>query len=530
LEKEMTAVAEKAEQSFSKSCKALGLTEEGFGWIDHCLDPFKDVNERAYGFPDQVELPSNVQVIRTEYNVSTPLSDTTLPWDCNIFLDQLYLSQEMYDQTTNVYNSVAFAAQASNTPRGGLVIRSAAAGTTLNKGVTTSAFDLPSDVLVNADIRVVGLGLEVHNTTNALNVGGAVIPYRVPDKMDLDRVLTFVQDITGVTACIPTSAKAGELVEPPYTAAEAIDLPVSEEWEAKDGVYIVPVITTPTLMPDTSTRAHYFSHDSDDGSFSGPLLVSTGSGKMINTTGGNMPTGFSLSGAFFTNLPGQTTLKVNLVVYVEVFPNKLNTLKRLSFPSPPEDTKALQLYGRISSKLMAGVPVTDNFLGAFIAGVAKIARGIVTTLPKIVSGVQTGFRVANAIGEGISTVREIMGDSDPHENAMSMLSTQSAPIREIREKVSNFGPGLALKGPLPPQVTVTSPSGRTIETYRPAMIQQVRPSRNNNSNVRISYGNTSKMTQKARRRKRDEIRAAFATDSGPTRNGNVWRQHNNKQK
>lgn len=474
----------------ANTCAKLGITESGKRWLDLCLDPFKDLNMPTAGYPDAVTIPSVVQTIHDSYSVSVPVG---VPvggrWDCNIFLDQLYNSVPLY--STNYNETQGFVNRlgqgATGFSRGGLVMRSATAGTNLDITTTTFGASLKQDILNEGDVRVVGIGLEIHNTTEDLHKAGALITYRVPDAPLTQELINHYQD-GGNVACLPLSTMAVPLVEVPYTASAAIDLPGSLQWEAKDGAYIVPVLSAPTLFPESLEPLPPITRDGV--AYYYPALSSSGASNLIafTTDVRNLLHGFSTSGVYLTGLSYETSLQVNLTYYVEVFPKKDSVLRRSVQPATGLDAKALDLYAHIISHLPTGVEVNDNFLGAFIAGIARVASTVGGFLFRnadtIKSGLNIAGQAANLISNNIPTRISL-----PSRREEEVEEVNSPAIR--RELDRRAGPIIS---------DVIKPSGREIvvQANRSGVTRTDYVPR---GSIRQNNGTQMVRTQKAREKK-----------------------------
>jgi len=451
----MTEKAAKAERSLANTCAKLGITEVGKRWLDLCLDPFKDLNMPTAGYPDSVTMPSVVQTLHDSYTISAPSSVTAgNNWDLNIFVDQLYNNVALYQTSYDASQQTVYQGTQGTTPygRGGLVMRSGPVGGQLGIQTTTFGASLKQDILGEGDVRLIGIGLEIHNTTQELKKQGSLICYRIPDAPVSNLVLNQLIDL-GVTPCIPLAQHAVSLIEVPTTATQAIDMPGSVQWEAKDGAYIVPILSAPTNPPDTPEVLAPIELDELTGQNYYPKMSTIGAGRMVylpNPTA-NMVHGFSPSGCFMSGLSYETTLTVNLTYYVEVFPKKGSVLRRSVQPAPGLDAKALDLYAHIIAHMPLGVPVNDNFLGAFISGIAAIARTV------------GGFLVSNGptIARGISAVSQVAGALVP---SRPIVNRQVEEIEEVNSPAIRRE--MAVSSPLPRLVQGAGAIIRDIITNR----------------------------------------------------------------
>lgn len=512
LEKEMTDRAAKAERSLAKTCAKLGITESGKRWLDLCLDPFKDLNMPTAGYPDSVTVPSVVQTIHDSYTVAVPASVASgANWDCNIFVDSLYNSVLVYNTPYDATQSAVLQATQGVTGynRGGLVVRSAAAGTTLSTPTTTFGASLKQDILPQGDIRVIGLGLEIHNTTGELYKQGALVCYRVPDAPTETFAMNAMVD-NGVTACVPRVDQALPLTSVPLTASAAIDLPGSLQWEAKDGAYIVPTLSSPTLPPESLELVPPFV--SEGGNYYYPQLGQIGAAKRVifGADTRNVEMGFSTSGVYLTGLSYQTTLQINMTYYVEVFPTKDSVLRRSVQPAPGLDAKALDLYAHIIAHMPVGVEVNDNFLGAFISGIANIARTV------------GGFlgRNAGTISRGAALVGEVASNIDYAERERRAAQINASararnnPIVEVIEEVNSP----AIRREMEREERAIIPYRQAPLVHRPMEVVTV----SRNGNVRVSNVTTNRSGRQARTQKAREKKNRIIDNATKGYAGNRW--------
>ncbi len=405
-----------AENKFHRVCKAQGLTDAGIRWLDYALDPCKDVREDLpSGFPDKVMTNSVVQCVQQQTTVTAP---GTTNWDCNIFVDQIWDSLQV--QTTNyVANIYAQAGQSGSGYRGGLQVRSATSGIPLTTDFAQPAQDLslvpdpfnPQVVVGGAEtnqsaVRLIGIGMEIHNNTAAIEKQGSVVVWRNMEPCT-KTVSNVVLNLTG-TACIPTAQETLVMPDVPTTPSEAIDLPGSKIWEAAEGAYIVPVLIKETNPPVKKEVCAIIAWDQDEGVMWYPTIqapIGTGGLMTINEAvykTCELPV--SCSGAFFSGLSPQTELTVNLTYYIEIFPDNTNVMRRNATPSCPEDMAAIELYTKIARRLPAGVPVKDNFLGAFMAGIANLARAAAPVIANVVRASRAVAKTAGVVGQVVSAV------------------------------------------------------------------------------------------------------------------------------
>lgn len=245
----MTQQAARAEQKLYTLMAEAGIGEDAKAWLDHCLDPCKDVVYRQpSGFPDALTSPSIVQVVSQAFDITVPGSAGSGAWDCNIFLDQLWSVCNLKNSTsyTDVPNVFSSASQSSGIyQRGGVQVRSGPSGATLNTTTGQGGFPYENDFFLDSEGypsgRIIALGLEVHNVTEVLNISGALTTYRVPQPLEVEGSATFTQGTIGST-CASSTLETVDLIEPPTTLDSATQLPGSISWEAAKGAYVVATL------------------------------------------------------------------------------------------------------------------------------------------------------------------------------------------------------------------------------------------------------------------------------------------------
>jgi len=227
------------------------------------------------------------------------------------------------------------------------------------------------------------------------------------------------------------------LANPPSTIAEALSLVGSQQWEAKDGAYIVPVQNT-DINPAMGLRPTLTSMTYDTPNAFFPGIQSTGASKLINIATGaptaQTPSPWSMSGVFFGGLDPAAVLTLNVNFYVERFPNKLSAVRRLCFPSPDFDPRALEFYSKIASQLPTGVPVNQNGFGDWIWGIAKIAGTIMSAIP---------HPIVNAVGKGLTTaatVRDVAKKEKKENQTLARVEKLEKKIDTKIEKLDKSKP------------------------------------------------------------------------------------------
>jgi hypothetical protein len=165
---------------------------------------------------------------------------------------------------------------------------------------------------------------------------------------------------------------------PPQTAAAALSLCDSTQWNAEKGAYL-PMALQSTDLPfnaNTFTSPLYYINQPSDAYVSAPMAnISYG----ISYPTPKIWTEFSMSGAILTGLSPQTVITINWNVIYEIAAAGQSTLlENIATPSPPLDFRALELLAALHNELPVAVEVDRNGLGDWISSAAKSISNAMT--------------------------------------------------------------------------------------------------------------------------------------------------------
>lgn len=371
-----------SEVKLARIAKAYGCTEDGITWMKNALDPFPDVKRPVVGYPDSSKTPSIVQYFREEQTVSVPGNVSSgNPWDCNIYHPgyygngTLYLTPSVTTQSDQQFVGITLP-QTTPYAYGGLEVRAGPAGTALAQSALSSA--IPEAVDLGFRNRIVAYAMEIFNTTPDLYKGGALCTWR--QTAEENELLGTV--VKPGSTPNPSAFRATELNDIPITISEALNLEGSLQWDAEEGAYCVATQadTENVYRSKNDNRAIVMLSNNN---WYTDVITSVDSFNAPDVTRCKSP--FNAFGAFFTGLPFQSTLQVVKHYLIERLPTYVNQdLITLCKQPPAYDPRALELYSNIAGFLPTGCPVEDNFLGAFLSGLASIARAVAPrVLPQI---------------------------------------------------------------------------------------------------------------------------------------------------
>jgi len=452
-----------AEKKIEIDCEKTGISAAGCHYIQCALDPFSDIAVDCDGYPDRFTGKSVVQKVKTQYTISAP-SGVAGNWDANVYFDKIVSQHDVNWFTTNVniVDGVSGVVPANGTNRGGVEVRSGAAGATLDDGSVVSAASvalaLPAEYLSSGGVRVIGAAFEAINSTAPLNRQGNVIVWRDNDNGD-DFCTINIQTLGGMggTDVVSNAFRTIEAPDIPMNATQALNFYDSKKWEAEQGAYCVatlkqdgipfeefdtlpmspastlvainqfpigylnphiPASATPkniafsSVTNATGTGARFPSNNSTNVSIQRPILT-----HQFNTTG-----------AYFTGLSPTTTIDIVVHWIIERAPNENNKdLVVLTRRSAGFDPKALELYGRVAGFLPPGVPRGDNDIGDWITEVADVLHELGVPGMGLVKGAVNGGKMMYNAYNGLSNQKYANPNS----------SNKASPGMNVKRKNTN---------------------------------------------------------------------------------------------
>jgi hypothetical protein len=436
---------ERATKSFVNAIVSRGGTVEGAEWCAQALDPFHDCAlPNARGFPDGVGLNSVQQVIRLQMTLSKPSSIVTNGWDCHFVMFpfcsdynalQGSLVGNFDPQNTssglNVNSNPLFVGEGTAAQLlGGLNAFSVPQGYDIRgsgstiidpppfaAAVVTQNHLSPNPSFLTGAYRVTAQAFEVRSVGSDLYKSGSVNCWRVPSPQATANCLTQCRGFSSVGvqgANFPTS---GLIMDGwPTTNDDAVLIPESRTFEAKEGCYVVSrfnnmepdIVDFPGISPVFVWRSGYnpVSITTVNGSTRpaiGPASytissqVSPGAAVSNNLVNTCRYSNFDLNGAQFLGLADTDKLTVTVKWSITRFPTTRETdLIVLARPAPLRDEVALRYYAEAVHMLAVGVPVRENGLGDWF-------RSVVSSVAPVVSkGLEMAAPFMGAKGKAMS--------------------------------------------------------------------------------------------------------------------------------
>lgn len=328
---------------------------------------------------------------------------------------------------------------------GGVQVWTPATGDDLNLATTPSpaSITLASDYVQGAS-RVIGLGMEVQNTTADIYKQGQVFTWRQPSAMGGGGVFTSQTSVAPqLTPFVGHMQR-----RPPANTKQEMLIPGTRQWRAEDGAYIVgtfvgqdnpplytsydlPVVYDDPLVEDYPTNNGF------------PTTVATtyNDRKVWVPTetipsaeyGGVPPclkvNPMHMSGMHFSGLSQQSTLSLTVNIYLESFPGPAEpSILVLGTPSAQYDPVALEIFSHCLSSLPVGVTAGDNGFGDWFADVVRQASNYL-------------YPIAKAFLPGQASLVRDMGRAAQKNQRYMTAQTPStkpalgaAPARKKREK------------------------------------------------------------------------------------------------
>jgi len=203
---------------------ATGLTDVAKTALIQLVNPFADFEMTKVGYYDTDESSSVVQCVKFSKVISAPASAAGGNWDCHVFttpvanvtsapLKLAHQSSGMLLHSVagiaGTVGGVTVITGPAAAPLNILLSVAAAAGTQPITAVGLApTYDQSgaSSGFLDGQCRVIGSGFEVHNTTAAINLQGAVAVYRLPQNHYLDRITNNLLEQTAGTLTVPTAA------------------------------------------------------------------------------------------------------------------------------------------------------------------------------------------------------------------------------------------------------------------------------------------------------------------------------------
>lgn len=403
------------------------MTSTGEGWLIACLDPFHDYRLKPEGFPDLVSSNSIVQIHNYSFDVSAPASAAGNNWDCSV----IYTGLDAYPTTGIPVLDMSkpfcggaeydHADLATYRKINSLTVISDATGVALNPANSTGDFyGLPS-FRSSQQGRLIGVAVEVHNTTAEVYRQGSLSVAMLPPTADDVQSMTLID-----TNAAPWESKDFQCDSSTYLPSYVADVksvPQSGTWEARKGVYMIPRLSKGSINPTSATpnRATLVRYKTTGGSAACCTIpqfneATIGTNPMPYYHGFGSSS-FSPMCAFFSGLSDQTTLTVTFRCLVEYFPTVSSEMISLTSPSARHDPKALAAYCAVAESAPYAVPVGSNASGDYFRDVVGAAAQLIPYVRTIYNVGKQVYDIAKPVASNVGKIFSEMSAANRERRA-----------------------------------------------------------------------------------------------------------------
>lgn len=374
--------------------RAGSITPEGSDFLIAALDPMHDNQlKNLVGWPDVETTASVVRCVKQSLTIKKPDSISG-NWDCHV-IQYPWLVQQPFVACTRLNNEVVQTSLETKPvfPMGGLSAYSVPAGNDLNLSTVPDHTLTLADNYGKGASRLLGVGIEVVNTTSDLHKQGQAYVWRQPNS----RV-----ESTGFNSALGRGdfnarvAFDGLPIScPPLNSQSAMLIPGTRQWRAEDGSYqVVPHVgqdNPPALVNYTQPVVHMEPVDDTPRGASATALAPSS----FNTSTVAVPVPFiqgtdvafapfniypiHQTGAIYAGLSAETSLTLTWNVFIETFPTVADPdILVLATPSAEYDPMALMMYSHALNTLPVGVPSDWNGFGDWFADVVSTVTDFIT--------------------------------------------------------------------------------------------------------------------------------------------------------
>lgn len=374
----------------------ISFSEESQGWLTAALDPFHDFQYEVEGLPDERSAPSMVQIHNQSYTLTAPTSAAGATWDASVLytgfnsvINETPGSGMITVTGSAVVHRYNHGALSTGTPFGSLNIWAGAAGSVMSTGAPGTIGDTEvslGSVLSTDRCRLIGVGVEIHNTTAEVYRQGSLTVAQLPDVASDNFNVCYMD--TNAAPYKDTSAQADRAFIQASTLPPLMSVPGASTWPASEGVYAVPrMVFVPrdiylygtSATPGASSRIPVLY--GTDGKIASPEpkgCVSVAAGYEQTLFSARAPSGWSPLQVWFSGLSSQTTLTITYRTIVEYFPALGSPLLPTARPSPVFDPAALGCYSAVITEAPYAVPVNQNAAGEYFRKVLQILANATT--------------------------------------------------------------------------------------------------------------------------------------------------------
>lgn len=453
--------------------KVPGSTKSGRDWFVIAVDPNHDWQTEAAKFPGLGGAASYVVKLKYSQTVETAGNDLHIFTPNELTSHTKVATMARYDINLNAsavndtYTTIENIASINSVCEqiGPVIYHREAADSATFEPTIGSPYHIQAvpdvdngnfttnDVLMQGPCRLVAQALETRDITAPMYQQGKVCVYRMANEIhqhhsDIinkstsqetsttvcgskitavdDEKFAFLKKAKNKNAVKDEKANGGEVTAwtsstsdiyrsagPPHTYNQAVKIPGSRVWNAKEGSYQVNTLMTeenPYSLPRPGARyltsgTHVFR----DGNPADTGLITIGDDESTPDFGETwwLPTNFDSVGAYYTGGHSTQKIEITLTQYVEICPAYDSTNITMATPPPDYDPTILEYYQRVIKRLPPGVTADENAAGDFFRSIVKIVNQVAPWVSRIAPALRDVpfvgpiARVAPAVVRGI---------------------------------------------------------------------------------------------------------------------------------
>lgn len=397
------------------------LTPAGLAWLTLAVDPWHDNQVMGLeGLPDMTIGNSVTFQVVQEMSISKNTAPVALPsgnWSCRVGNFPVLTPENLCPGT--VSRGIGISIDNSTTrDLQPIAVQYAADGVdfadTGISGLAPQGLSVPSEYL-KGQVRVLGVGIEVINTTSQLHKQGLVSYCRMTQP-DSEASTMYVANSSPAQTWYETSVTPLRTL--PKNLREMALYPGFAQNEAKEGYY-APVLLKPgrhrsypvlnsTLLYDVDPTFGSQGAATDSSAYVTRPIRQAIPG--ANTTEffspQNMPMRYDSDSnvVIFSGLSDETTLTLRVRFILERFPSDSEgQMLVISTPTAVYDPVALELYSRAVQRLPAGCPFSENPAGEWWA---KMIQEVADAASPFLAAIHPGLGIA---AKGIGAIAGAAG-------------------------------------------------------------------------------------------------------------------------
>jgi hypothetical protein len=406
-----------AHQILQKLLDEQKLSPEGLAWLTVATDPWHDTKIKGVaGLPDTQVGDSLVFQVVQELVIVKPAALGAGNWKVRIANQPFLQHQDVgpgtyYGDVVSIDNSLAFGRELWPVQVNYALDASDFASTV---PLGSTGIELPQE-FTKGTIKLIGMGIEVFNTTAEISKQGTVSYIRM-SQPDTDDFAGYVSMTTPVNAWSFRNLRPFR--EPPKNLAEMSNYPGFAQTEAREGYY------APVIIKVNANNRNYpitkglltLSEDPEGGAIpvtgipchssqNAPFLVPGNTTPFYSSRNNPIFVDTDSNVVMFTGLSDATTLTLRVRFICERFPNDSEKqMLVIATPTAPYDPVAIELYTRAISQMPSGVPFSENPAGEWwlkmINEVASLAAPLLSSIHPLAGA---GARL---IGNGADSLRK----------------------------------------------------------------------------------------------------------------------------